>query len=77
MNNFEAVLDDPHSLELLSVVSAVHHHAINEALNERATSLLELSGLPSTERVGQVLGVLWLDRNVVAQGDILHYNVIK
>jgi hypothetical protein len=35
------VSDDAHSHELLSVVAAVHHERVGEALNDRALGLPE------------------------------------
>lgn len=41
MNDFAGVLDNSHGHELLAVVSAVHHHAVGQALNDRALRLPE------------------------------------
>ena len=56
MDDFEAVLDDADSQELLAVVPSVHHQGVDQTLNDGALSLAEpLAGVP-TSGVGQELG---------------------
>ena len=55
MDDFEAVLDDADSQELLAVVPSVHHQGVDQTLNDGALSLAEpLAGVP-TSGVGQEL----------------------
>ena len=44
VDDLEAVLHDPHSQQLLTVVSSVHHEAVHQTLNDGALSLPEPLG---------------------------------
>lgn len=68
MDDLEGVLDDPHSQEFLSIVAAVHHQGVGEALHDGALGLAEPLGSVTAGRVGQVFGVVLLDGNVVLRG---------
>ena len=47
VDDLEAVLDDPDSQQLLAVVPAVHHQAVDQALHDGALGLAEpLGGVP-------------------------------
>ena len=47
MDDLKAVLDNPDSHELLSVVPSVHHKAVDQTLNNGALGLAEpLGGIP-------------------------------
>lgn len=62
--DLEGVGDDADSHEFLSVVTAVHHQGVGEALNDRALGLTEALGGIAT---GGVRDVDWLaDLDVVA-----------
>ena len=67
MDDFEAMLDDPDGHELLAVVPAVHHEAVDQALHDGALGLAEALGGVAPAAVGEVLGVLLLDSDVVLQ----------
>ena len=41
VDDFEAVLDDGDGLQFLTVVPSVHHHAVDQALDNRAGGLPE------------------------------------
>lgn len=65
VDDLEGVLDDAHGHELLAIVAAVHHHGVGEALHDGALRLAEALGRIAARAVGQVLGVLLLDSNVI------------
>ena len=65
VNDLEAVLDDPNGHELLAVVAAVHHEAVDQSLDDRALSLAEALGGVPAGAVGEVLGVLLLHGDIV------------
>ena len=47
VDDLEAVLDDPDGQQLLAVVPAVHHQAVDQALHDGALGLAEpLGGVP-------------------------------
>merc|ERR1719154_382971 len=76
VDDLEAVLDDPDSHELLAVVPAVHHEGVHQTLNNGALSLAETLGSISSGGVGEVLGVLLLDGDVVLEGHVRDLNVL-
>ena len=67
VDDLERVLDDAEGHELLAVVAAVHHEAVDETLNNGALSLAEALLVVSPGGVGDVDFVLGLlvDRDVV------------
>merc|ERR1719228_3259856 len=76
VDDLKAVLDNPDSQKLLSVVSAVHHQAVDETLNDGTMGLAEpLSGVPAG-RVGQELGELVLGGDVVLEGHVGHLDIL-
>ena len=51
MDDLEAVLDDPDGEQLLAVVAAMHHEAVDQALHHGALGLAEpLSCVPRLEQ---------------------------
>jgi hypothetical protein len=64
--DLEAVGNDAHSHELLSVVAAVHHEGVGETLNDGALRLPESLDSISAGGVGDVDGGSNL--NVIAAG---------
>merc|ERR1712240_772336 len=67
MNYLEAVLDDPHSHQLLAIVPSVHHQRVDQTLHNRALSFTEtLCSVPAS-RVRKKLGILLLNCDVVRQ----------
>ena len=67
--NLEAVSNDAHSHKLLSVVTAVHHERVGEALNDGALGLPEALDGIATGGVGDVDGGADLD--VIAAHTVL------
>ena len=65
MDDLKAVLDSPDGHQLLSVVPSVHHEGIDQSLNDGALGLTETLGGITSGAVGNVLGVLVLDSDVV------------
>lgn len=76
VDDLEAVLDDAHGHELLAVVAAVHHHGVDQALDDRALGLAETLGGIAAGRVGQVRRAR-LDRQVVDQRDIRGLDIVQ
>jgi len=58
-----------------SVVTALHHQAVDQSLDDRHLSLLELLLGITASGVGEVNGVA--DLNVICEGDILHLNILS
>lgn len=52
--NFESVGNDAHSHQLLSVVAAVHHQGVGQALNDGALCLAETLDSVFACRVGEI-----------------------
>lgn len=69
MDDLERVLEDPDGHELLAVVPAVHHQRVGHSLNDGALGLAEPLGGITARAVGQKLGVLLLDGQVVLNKD--------
>merc|ERR1719498_2110868 len=67
VDDFKAHLDDVDSLELFTVVAAVHHHGVDETLNKRALGLAESLGLVTSSGVRDENGEFVLDWDVVNQ----------
>ena len=65
VDDLEGLLDDAHGHELLAIVAAVHHHGVGEALHDGTLRLAEALGRIAARAVGQVLGILLLDSNVI------------
>ena len=61
------MFDDAHGHQLLAIVAAVHHHGVGEAFHDGALCLAEALGRIAACAVGQVLGVLLLDSNVILE----------
>ena len=76
VDDLETVLNNANSHELLAVVAAVHHEAVDETLDNGALGLLETLGSESGGRVGEESGELLLDRDVVLQGHVLHVHIL-
>lgn len=74
-NDFKGVLDNSDSLELLTVVSAVHHQRVGETLDNGALSLSESLRSVLAGRVREVDRLS--DENVVSKGNVLDLNVVK
>ena len=55
VDDLEAVLHDPHSQQLLAVVSSVHHQAVDQALHNWALGLAESLGSVSEQKYFKVL----------------------
>lgn len=74
VDDLKGVLDNSDSLELLTVVTAVHHHGVGQTLNDWALGLSETLDSITTS---SVVEVDWLsDLNVVGQRDVLNLNVV-
>lgn len=74
VDDLQSVLDDSHGLELLTVVSAVHHQGVGETLDNGALGLSEpLCGV-SAGSVGDVDGLGDLD--IVGERNVLDLNVV-
>ena len=71
MDDLKSVLDDAHSHELLSVVPAMHHETVGQSLNNGALGLPEPLDLVPASRVGQVLGMLVLDGNIILKPTLI------
>jgi hypothetical protein len=54
VNNLERLLDDSDSQLLLTVVSTLHHHGVDESLNNWAGGLSESLLLVATSSVGKI-----------------------
>ncbi|KAH3666208.1 hypothetical protein OGAPHI_004397 [Ogataea philodendri] len=75
VDDLHGVLDDSNSLELLTVVSTVHHQGVGQSLDNRTLSLSESLGSVSSGSVGDVD---WLsDLDVVSQRDVLDGDIFK
>lgn len=75
VDNLQSVLDDSDSLQLLTVVSAVHHQGVGQSLDDWALSLSESLGGVSA---GSVRNEHWgSDLDVVDQGDVLDLDILK
>jgi len=48
MNDFEGVLDDSDCQQLLAVISAMHHHRVNQALHDGTLRFAKALNLVST-----------------------------
>lgn len=75
VDNLQSVLDDSNGLQLLTVVSAVHHQGVGQSLNDWALSLSESLGGVSTSSVRNENWGSNLD--VVDQGDILDFDILE
>ena len=76
-DDLEGVLEDAERHELLAVVAAVHHHAVEHALDDRALGLAEpLLGVPAGG-VRQEDGPGLLDGDVVGERDVADLDVIE
>ena len=69
--DLEGVGNNADSHELLSVVAAVHHEGVGQALDDGALSLAETLGGIATGRVGEVDGGADLDVIAVMAGQHL------
>ena len=59
MDDLEAVLDNPDGQQLLAVVPAVHHQAVNQALHDGALGLAEpLGGIPGINIVMKQVSII-------------------
>lgn len=75
VDDLKSVLDDSDSLQLLTVVSTVHHQGVGQSLNDWALSLSESLGSVSTSSVGNEN---WgSDLDVVNQRDVLDLNILE
>lgn len=70
VNNLERLLDDADSQLLLTVVSTLHHHGVDESLNDGACGLSESLLLVATRSVGEV------HRRGVLEGNVILKNCI-
>lgn len=79
VNDLQSVLNDLDGLDLLSVVSSVHHERVDQSFNDGTLSLSESSLVVSTSSVRDVDEVfeLFLDWNVVLQTDVRDLNIIE
>jgi len=76
MDNFERVLDNTNSHQLLAVVAAVHHERADETLDDGAQSLAEAFDLVTTSSMWQIFSCFTFDWYVILQGDILDADFI-
>merc|ERR1719468_1309273 len=76
VNDFEAVLDNSNSHQLLTVVAAVHHKAVNHTLNNGALGLLEPLGSIPSGGVGKVTCSLLFDGNVIVERHVLDVHIL-
>lgn len=67
-DDLKGVLDDADRHQLLSVVAAVHHQRVGEALHHRALGLAEPLDVEAAGRVRQVPRGLRLDRDYLTRG---------
>ena len=65
MDDLESMLQDANSHQLLSVVTTMHHEGVCDTLNNGALSLTEAFCSITASTVGQVSGILLLDRQVI------------
>lgn len=65
MDDLERVLQDAHSHQLLSIVPPVHHERVGHPLHDGALRLPEALGCVPASTVGQELGILLLNRQVI------------
>jgi len=77
MDDFESVFDDANRHQLLSVVPPVHHQRVGQALHDRTQSLPEPLGGVSAGGVGEVLGELLLDGDVIRQTDVVDHHIVR
>merc|ERR1711967_83693 len=77
VDDLQGVLHDAAREHLLTVVAAVHHEGVGEALHDRALGLLEALLLPAAGRVGQEAGILRVGGDVVREGDLADTDVIE
>lgn len=75
MDDFHSVLDNSDGLQLLTVVSTVHHQGVGQSFDDWTLGLSESLGGVSTSSVGNED---WLsDLDVVGQRDVLDNNVFE
>lgn len=67
MDDLEGMLDNADSHELLSIVAAMHHHGVGEALHDGALCFAEALGGIAPCTVGQVFGILLLHSYVILE----------
>lgn len=65
VDDLKGVFNDAHCHQFLAVVTSVHHQRVGQTFDNRALGLAEPLGLVATGRMGQVLGMLLLDRDVI------------
>jgi hypothetical protein len=75
VDDLERVCNDADGHELLAVVAALHHQAVDEALDDGHLGLFELLLGVTTCGVGEIDGVADLD--VVGEGDVLDFDTVK
>lgn len=75
VDDLQSVLDDSDGLQLLTVVSTVHHQGVGQSLDDWALGLSESLGSVSAGSVGNEH---WLsDLDVVNEGNVLDLNILK
>jgi hypothetical protein len=67
VDDLKGMLDNAHSHELLAIVPTVHHHGVSETLHDGALCFAEALGGIAPCTVGQVLGILLFDCNIILE----------
>ena len=65
MDDLKSVLHNTHGQQLLAIVSAVHHHGAGQTLYDGTLGLAETLHLVTSSTVGEELGILLFNGNVI------------
>jgi len=77
VDDLKGVFDDSKRQELLTVVSAVHHHGVDHTFNDWARGLSESLLGVSTSSVWDDDGGAFIDCDVVDEGDVINLDVLQ
>lgn len=72
MDDFEAVLDDAHCHDLLSIVATVHHEGADETFDNGALSLSKALRIVATGGMWKIHGAALFYCDVVTETDVFN-----